>query len=69
MRTKLLLLFFYTVVHGIFMFLAGVPFFRYKLTGAERARVHSEVLARREAIAEAEGAMDASAELLDAAEK
>lgn len=50
--TKIRLLFFYTVVHGIMMFLAGVPFFRYKLWGKERDRVHDAVIAQRKNTAE-----------------
>lgn len=50
MKTKILLLFFYTVVHGIMMLLAGLPFITYKLHGEERERVHREVLAKREAL-------------------
>lgn len=52
LKTKLLLLFFYTVVHGIMMFLAGVPFLFYKLTGEEKDRIHEEVLAQRALLAE-----------------
>lgn len=48
LKTKIMLLFFYTVVHGIMMLLAGLPFFGYKLTGEERERVHNEILKRRE---------------------
>ncbi|MCH5197602.1 MAG: MFS transporter [Oscillospiraceae bacterium] len=55
LKTKILLLFFYTVVHGIMMFLAGVPFFFYKLTGKEKDRVHEEVLAQRAMIAAQNG--------------
>lgn len=51
-ETKVWLLFFYTVVHGIMMFLAGVPFFFYKLTGQVKEDIHSAVLAKREAYAE-----------------
>ncbi len=50
MKTKILLLFFYTVVHGIMMLLAGLPFITYKLHGEERERVHNEVIAKREAL-------------------
>ncbi|MDD6021964.1 MAG: MFS transporter [Oscillospiraceae bacterium] len=49
-RTKVMLLFFYTVVHGIMMLLAGLPFLNYKLYGEERDRVHSEVLKKRESL-------------------
>ncbi len=47
--SKILLLFFYTIVHGIMMFLAGVPFFFYKLTGETKEEVHRKVLEMREA--------------------
>ena len=50
--TKVKLLFFYTLFHGIMMLLAGLPFFFYKLSGKERDRVHEEVLRRREALGE-----------------
>ena len=45
--TKVTLLFFYTIVHGIMMFLAGVPFFFYKLTGKTKEDVHRKVLEMR----------------------
>jgi Na+/melibiose symporter-like transporter len=48
LETKILLLFFYTIVHGIMMFLAGVPFFFYKLTGKTKEDVHQKVLEMRE---------------------
>lgn len=48
LHTKVMLLFFYTVVHGLMMFLAGVPFFFYKLTGKTKEDVHAAVLAQRE---------------------
>ncbi|MBR3767283.1 MAG: MFS transporter [Clostridia bacterium] len=44
LETKIVLLFFYTIVHGIMMFLAGVPFFFYKLTGEKKEEVHNRVL-------------------------
>ncbi len=44
---KIALLFFYTIVHGIMMFLAGVPFFFYKLTGDKKKEVHEQVLEMR----------------------
>ena len=47
LHTKVMLLFFYTVVHGLMMFLAGVPFFFYKLTGKTKQEVHEKVLAKR----------------------
>lgn len=44
LKTKVLMLFFYTIVHGLMMFLAGVPFFFYKLTGKTKEEVHQKVL-------------------------
>ena len=41
--TKILLLFFYTIVHGLMMFLAGVPFFFYNLT-ENKHRAYVDVL-------------------------
>jgi Na+/melibiose symporter-like transporter len=46
--TKIMLLFFYTIMHGIMMFLAGVPFFFYKLTGKTKEDIHNEVIRMRE---------------------
>lgn len=46
-KTKIMLLFFYTVVHGLMMFLAGVPFFFYKLTGKTKEDIHDAVLKQR----------------------
>ena len=48
--TKIMMLFFYTIFHGIMMFLAGVPFFFYKLTGKTKEDIHNQVLKNREAI-------------------
>ncbi len=48
--TKVMMLFFYTIFHGIMMFLAGVPFFFYKLTGKTKEEVHEAVLKQREEI-------------------
>lgn len=53
-ETKILLLFFYTIVHGIMMFLAGVPFFFYKLTGKTKEDIHNAVIEKREAMKNAE---------------
>ncbi len=47
--TKVTLLLFYTIVHGIMMLLAGVPFFFYKLTGKAKEEVHERVLEIRAA--------------------
>ena len=52
LETKIMMLFFYTIFHGIMMFLAGVPFFFYKLTGKKKEEVHNAVLAQREELAE-----------------
>lgn len=53
-NTKILLLFFYTIVHGLMMFLAGVPFFFYKLTGKTKEDIHNAVIAQREKMKEAQ---------------
>lgn len=45
--TKVTLLFFYTIMHGIMMFLAGVPFFFYKLTGKTKEDFHEALLQKR----------------------
>ncbi len=50
--TKIMMLFFYTIFHGIMMFLAGVPFFFYKLTGKKKEEIHNAVLKQREDLAE-----------------
>ncbi len=47
LHTKIMLLFFYTIVHGIMMFLAGVPFFFYKLTGKTKEDMHNALLEKR----------------------
>ncbi len=47
LQTKILMLFFYTIVHGIMMFLAGVPFFFYKLTGQTKEEIHNKALELR----------------------
>ena len=52
LKTKVLMLFFYTIFHGIMMFLAGVPFFFYKLTGKTKEEIHEQVLKNREEIAQ-----------------
>ncbi len=49
-HTKVTMLFFYTIFHGIMMFLAGVPFFFYKLTGKTKEEYHQKALAQREAM-------------------
>lgn len=50
LKTKILLLFFYTIIHGIMMLLAGIPFFFYRLTGSKKDEVHAAVLAYREEV-------------------
>lgn len=47
LHTKIMLLFFYTIVHGLMMFLAGVPFFFYKLTGKTKEDMHNALLEKR----------------------
>ena len=54
LKTKIWMLFFYTIFHGLMMFLAGVPFFFYKLTGKTKEEVHERVLAQRAALENAE---------------
>lgn len=58
LHTKIMLLFFYTIVHGLMMFLAGVPFFFYKLTGNTKDTVHNAVLAQREKLAAEQNDVD-----------
>lgn len=53
-NTKILLLFFYTIIHGLMMFLAGVPFFFYKLTGKTKEDIHNAVIEQREKIKNAQ---------------
>lgn len=48
LHTKVWMLFFYTIFHGIMMFLAGVPFFFYNLTGKTKEDIHEKLLAQRE---------------------
>lgn len=50
LHTKIMLLFFYTIVHGIMMFLAGVPYFFYKLTGKTKEDMHNAVIEKRKQI-------------------
>lgn len=56
LHTKIMLLLFYTVFHGLMMLLAGVPFIFYKLTGKEKERVHEALLAQRAEIAKTQNA-------------
>lgn len=55
LHTKIMLLFFYTIFHGLMMLLAGVPFFFYSLTGARKQEIHEAVLQNRAAELEAKG--------------
>ena len=55
LHTKIMLLFFYTIFHGLMMLLAGVPFFFYRLTGARKQEIHEAVLQNRAAELEAKG--------------
>ena len=57
--TKILLLFFYTIIHGIMMFLAGVPFFFYKLTGKTKEDIHNAVVEKRKNNAQVENTDEA----------
>ncbi len=50
-ETKIALLFFYTVVHGIMMFLAGVPYFFWNLTGKKKEDLHNKLMEHREKVA------------------
>ena len=46
--TKIKLLLFYTIFHGIMMLLAGLPFITYKLTGKAKEDMHDELIKYRE---------------------
>lgn len=59
LKTKIMLLFFYTVVHGLMMFLAGVPFFFYKLTGKTKEDMHNAVLEKRKQLELENGTQEA----------
>lgn len=65
LRTKILLLFFYTIFHGIMMLLAGVPFFFYRLTGERKDKIHSAVLEKRRIIEESRGGAEGASETHD----
>lgn len=56
--SKIKLLFFYTIVHGIMMFLAGVPFFFYKLTGKTKEEIHAAVVEQRKQFEAGEAAAE-----------
>jgi len=48
--TKIKLLLFYTIFHGIMMLLAGLPFITYKLTGKAKEDMHDELIRYRESL-------------------
>lgn len=54
--TKIAMLFFYTIFHGLMMLLAGLPFLFYKLTGKTKEDIHEAVLKQREEMAEKQDA-------------
>lgn len=54
LKTKIWMLFFYTIFHGIMMFLAGVPFFFYKLTGKTKEDIHNKLIEQRKSYNSAE---------------
>lgn len=58
LHTKIMLLFFYTIFHGLMMLLAGVPFFFYRLTGARKQEIHEAVLQNRAAELETKDEQD-----------
>lgn len=55
LKTKIMLLFFYTIFHGLMMLLAGLPFFFYKLTGKRKEEIHAAVIKMRELNGESAG--------------
>lgn len=65
-ETKVTLLFFYTIVHGIMMFLAGVPFFFYKLTGKTKEDFHNALLEKRAAMDDNGSEAEAEYEVVEA---
>ena len=50
LNTKLTMLAFYTIFHGICMLLAGLPFIFYTLTGEKKKHIHEQVLLNRAAM-------------------
>ncbi len=54
--TKIAMLFFYTIFHGLMMLLAGLPFLFYKLTGKTKDDIHEAVLKQREEMAQQQDA-------------
>lgn len=57
--TKIRLLFFYTIFHGIMMLLAGLPFIFYKLTGETKEAMHNALMEKRKTYSEAAEAAEA----------
>ncbi len=51
LKTKIWMLFFYTIFHGLMMFLAGVPYFFYKFTGKTKDDVHEALMKQRSSYA------------------
>ena len=47
LKTKIWMLFFYTIFHGLMMSLAGVPYFFYKFTGKTKSDVHEALMKQR----------------------
>lgn len=57
--TKIRLLFFYTIFHGIMMLLAGLPFIFYKLTGETKEAMHNALMEKRKTYSDAAEAVGA----------
>ena len=62
LKTKIWMLFFYTIFHGLMMFLAGVPFFFYKFTGKTKSDVHEALMKQRASYASNDAPAAESAE-------
>ena len=58
LKTKIWMLFFYTIFHGIMMFLAGVPFFFYKLTGKRKDEIHAQLIEKRKSYNSSENTVE-----------
>lgn len=58
LKTKIWMLFFYTIFHGIMMFLAGVPFFFYKLTGKRKDEIHAQLIEKRKSYNSSENTLE-----------
>lgn len=57
--TKIKLLLFYTIFHGIMMLLAGLPFITYKLTGKVKEEMHNELIEYRKKLKAEQDGIDA----------